>query len=364
MNSLLNKNASGRVGWIDAYRGLLIFFVVIGHAVVHSSLANSGIERYVWSFHLAAFFFISGMLFRRAEGESFGKFALRKFRALMIPYYCFSLLSILIFFFAGRFMAGKLDVTIRTTDIPANLLGMLYANSRTGYMKWNFPTWFIPCLFVMELLFFWIDRALSKRFPVRNSMFTCAAVWIAVSSIVYSLVTLPALPLQLESTLYLMPFFIIGRGCVVSDAQSAFPASGRACAAGVLLAALGGVTAFLNTSVEKVYYSSNIYGNIPLFYLSALLSTFGWALIFRCACRRFRLPVLRRVGRDTLSVLLMHKFPLMFFQLILGAALMRPAAIALPVLIADSAAAVALSLLAGAFIRRFLPFVYGKSGRK
>lgn len=42
-----------RIAWIDIYKGLAICLVVIGHATGFFNL-------YIYQFHMAAFFFISG----------------------------------------------------------------------------------------------------------------------------------------------------------------------------------------------------------------------------------------------------------------------------------------------------------------
>ncbi len=49
------KNDKIRIGWLDVYRGVLIILMVIGHS---TGLYN----KYIYQFHIAAFFFLSGYI--------------------------------------------------------------------------------------------------------------------------------------------------------------------------------------------------------------------------------------------------------------------------------------------------------------
>lgn len=140
-----------RIAWVDCFRALMILCIVFGHAIPDGLL-----NRYVF-FHVAAFFFISGYLFS-PRCDSFGVFVRRKFKALMIPYYCFALISIFVFFFLGSIASNRIAISIETTSLMPNLLGMLYANGNTNLMKWNLPLWFLPCLFAALLVMFGIHR--------------------------------------------------------------------------------------------------------------------------------------------------------------------------------------------------------------
>ena len=80
------KNVSqDRIEWIDIYKGLAIILVVIGHA---TGLFNS----YIYQFHVAAFFFISGWC-AKIDKNSFLKDLYKKAMTLIVP-----LLSLVIIF--------------------------------------------------------------------------------------------------------------------------------------------------------------------------------------------------------------------------------------------------------------------------
>lgn len=66
-----------RIVWIDIYKALAITLVVIGHA---TGLFN----RYIYQFHIAAFFFISGYVVK-LEQETFIKTVIKRLYTLIFP---------------------------------------------------------------------------------------------------------------------------------------------------------------------------------------------------------------------------------------------------------------------------------------
>jgi len=77
-----------RIGWVDVYKGLAIIFVVIGHT-------DSPIGGYIYLFHVAAFFFISGYTTSLAK-NTLPRFTLNKLLSLMVPFFSVNLLFILV----------------------------------------------------------------------------------------------------------------------------------------------------------------------------------------------------------------------------------------------------------------------------
>lgn len=60
MNTYLRKDGnSARIAYIDVLRGMLMFLVVLGHSI--GSIENP-VNRFILSFHMPAFFIVSGYL--------------------------------------------------------------------------------------------------------------------------------------------------------------------------------------------------------------------------------------------------------------------------------------------------------------
>lgn len=80
----------GRIIWIDIMRGILMISIVMGHIYTTSLL-----RKYLYSFHVPAFFFLSGYCFHYSR--NFKLFLYKKIKTVVIPYFSFSLFSILLF---------------------------------------------------------------------------------------------------------------------------------------------------------------------------------------------------------------------------------------------------------------------------
>ena len=53
-----------RIDWIDYSKGILITLVISGHAIPEFGLHLGFLEKIIYSFHMPAFFILSGYLFK------------------------------------------------------------------------------------------------------------------------------------------------------------------------------------------------------------------------------------------------------------------------------------------------------------
>jgi polysaccharide biosynthesis protein PslL len=128
-----------RVGYIDIAKGLGILIIVLGHndlAGYHPTL-----HKFIYSFHIPLFFFLSGMFFR--PERSFGETARRRFNTLLKPY-----LFTLFLIYLGEAAFSNMTFPV----IAGRIAKALYATGK--YIDWV-QLWFIPHLFVVAL-FAWV----------------------------------------------------------------------------------------------------------------------------------------------------------------------------------------------------------------
>ena len=153
---------------------------------------------------------------------------------------------------------------------------MLYANSGTGLMRWNMPLWYIPMIFVLLLMAFWI-------FKNRDDLKWNAMVFLAsalMAFILYEEIKLPNLPFGLETAIYMFPFFALGK--VIGTIKDKLARENALMKIAVTVGCLA-VGTFMAIGNGQVSYNADSYG------------AHGF------------------VGRNTVGIMVMHKFPILFF---------------------------------------------------
>lgn len=143
------KTNRQRIEWIDIAKGLGILCVFFGHFSVGTvqlfNIQTQLPKFLVYSFHMPLFFFLSGYCFSKKHVD-FKTFAIKKFTSLMIPYITFSIIWIL-YDCLLQLRVGNLSIDIFVNEIKTYLV-QIRVNA----------IWFLPCLFLIELVFYWIRR--------------------------------------------------------------------------------------------------------------------------------------------------------------------------------------------------------------
>ena len=215
-----------KLHWIDAYKGVLILLVVAGHAIgggLHllpvesvSRTIAEGVFKFIYLFHMPAFFFIAGVTFGNGSCKPVKQFLVRKIERLVVPYFVFGIISAILYLA----MSGGFNsiMTVHSTDA--------YYGNKTGVAWWvpfvgllhgggmpagkgfiaNSVLWFLPCLFMVEVVYFYLDRI------VRNRGWQLTIAVILFFSVYPLRWIMPyALPWGLHKLPYYLPFAIMGR---------------------------------------------------------------------------------------------------------------------------------------------------------
>jgi acyltransferase len=161
-----------RLLWIDALKGFGIALVVIAHNSLPEAL-----DTYIFSFHMPLFFFISGFLFNFVKYTgSATNFVKERFRSLIIPYLAFAVLTCLFYFLLDEaYSPGVTSIKFFEADVLHRIYSIIYALG--PMISYNPPLWFLTCLFVTELLFYW----LAKRYYWQPGKLM---VWITAAGII------------------------------------------------------------------------------------------------------------------------------------------------------------------------------------
>lgn len=150
-----------RLGYIDIARAFAIIFIVLGHTIVHSQHLGQ-IFKLIYSFHIALFFILSGYTFKIKENETFFSFFKRKFFRIMIPYFIWAIIFLIPYIFLGGNIGNELGVT-SSFDLKTLLTNILYGNGNMNALKQNTSLWFLPALFSMEIIYYFIIKFVKRH---------------------------------------------------------------------------------------------------------------------------------------------------------------------------------------------------------
>ncbi len=245
---------NNRHDWVDALRAIGIVLVVLGHTLGISE----GVEKYIFSFHMPLFFFISGLVLTPTRLSHPFVEALRHYgRRLLLPYLLFSLLTYLPWVLVTRHYGADAALGV---EAWRPVIGTFYGVGVDSWLQHNAMLWFFPCLFVTHLVFRMV-YALMKGCGQYVMITVIAGLGYLLSSV------LPVrLPWGVEIALIALPFYALGQTFALRDAW--LPRAGLSTALLLLLfAALQFTCIAINGRVDMNFISI---GNPLLFYLGAV----------------------------------------------------------------------------------------------
>lgn len=140
-----NKNA--RILYIDLARGLTMLTILWGHVMLTGS-----VNLVVYAFHIPVFFFLSGMVFRKDKYPTLGSLVKRRVETLLIPY---------VFYSGITWIWWLIDCVSKGYSLTGSwkpLFQTFIAQGSAGYMLHNPALLFVTCLFVVEIIYFFICK--------------------------------------------------------------------------------------------------------------------------------------------------------------------------------------------------------------
>lgn len=207
------KDADKQLAFINVSKGIGIILVVVGHAIIPAMRRSSdgalAVYEFIYSFHMALFFLISGYLFQkgleRYRAQGFKAFLWAKFRTLMIPYFTFSVVIYLVLGLAQVVyppVAALMQSTGKTTgfSLPQALFQIL-----TNEDHVDFHLWYVYSLFLIFIICY-----LGYRYYSR-------AVGLVVSVGLLYITYLFQLPSIVQMTLRFLFYFCLGGNTALVD---------------------------------------------------------------------------------------------------------------------------------------------------
>lgn len=279
-----------RINWIDLVKGFGIVLVIYAHNFPY-------LETYIYGFHMPLFFFISGLFHPKELNISIVK---KRAKQILVPYFLWSFLLFLFWFFIGRKFGNSLDLSLSALK---NFIGIFYAQGDNEYMNWGIPMWFLPAIF-LNLIIFGVVR------KIKRSSYQILCVLLLVSlgflipkffeiHLIWSLDVSMVSLVFYASAFYLKDFFLKIKNQY--DLTILF---------GLLLAHILCTIYFY----QKIDMYRSIYGNEFLFLLNATIGISFWVLFFK---KIKKMKFLGFLGKNTIPILALHLRALTFIKLFL-----------------------------------------------
>lgn len=273
-----------RIDWIDSFKAMGIILVVLGH-----NFLPEGVIKYIFSFHVPLFFFISGYLFKPQNYSGFISFLRKKVGTILLPYFCFFLIS-----YAFWLLVTRNYIENFYTKPLKPLAGMFYSIGIKSWLQPNIVLWFLTCLFVVEILFYILIRIQNKKYLV--------AVLVIFSVLGYAAKFFMPFRLPWSADVAFVAVAFYGAAFLLKDKINLWMS--RSWTAKALLAA-GFMVAnliFMKLNI-RVDMNNNIYGNYFYFYLAAFCGIFAWMFVSGLVGNN---KILNYIGRNTLIILTCH----------------------------------------------------------
>ena len=344
-------NCIKRIRWIDVAKGYGIFLIVLGHILTTGTL-----RRLIFAFHVPLFFILSGLTLN--TNIRFKNFLVKKFKSLMIPYFTFSVISIVLFSFMIKLMPSLSE----QSGFFNQLFVVLYGNSRPDIMKWNTPLWFLPCLFAVLVVVYVIER--SMQYNVGGAAVRLLVIIVSfVAGVLFETNVDVRLPMQMESGIFMIGFVEIGVILSKCDFSEQVKKISAFMLISIGLLVIGSLVSHINgfAEVRTYYYGKNGF----LFIITSVTMSMAFLLI---AMLFENSKIWKVIGVNSMVVLLLHKFPIVFFQSIcpgVKSLLSKPTTMSgtfMAILVAILV--IALCNMAGYFIKKVCPESLGKKRKK
>lgn len=269
-----------RESYLDIAKGLGIIMVILGHIEVGFA------TKWLYSFHLPLFFFVSGICFRYKE--NFLVYFKKKAKRCLVPYVVFGLLIVLVESKTGY---------LYNTGFKSNLTYLL--------VQQRYSTlWFLATLFFASIFFYFLVKLCNEK-PAG-----VLAVSLVISTIFVILdqILISSLPWNIDTAFITLGFMGFGyfirnhkdtlNRILATDSKKKFK---------LALLFLTGNIAFFAINLVITGYSLemywNSYGIYPLTFISAILGCLFTILI----ADSIKIKAIENLGRNSMTYFALHQ---------------------------------------------------------
>jgi fucose 4-O-acetylase-like acetyltransferase len=287
----MKSDIRSNIAFVNVARTLAISSVVLGHLPVSRAAYD-----FINHFHLPLFFLISGYLMAEEGSISFRRWTGKKVRTILAPYYLFAVVAWLFWYGVGRKYG---DAAASPGGVSDYLWGIILAIPSKTYLGFDFPLWFLPTLFVAEMLFYGIRRIAGRYAFALSALGFGVGIWL-------NEIHLFRLPYGVDVSLFALPFLQARQWLKEKNRMDRYIVRPPLPLKIVLAALLLGLTWYIaaaNRSSEPIAMAHRTFNHYALYLAGAAAGSLG-LLYLSCSCKGNRFFTF--FGRNTILILGFH----------------------------------------------------------
>ena len=327
-----------RILYVDYMKAVAMILVIMGHV----NFANGDVKAWIYSFHMPAFFFCTGLVFNVRKEISLKDTLQNKFHRLMLPYLLWALL------YAKFAMPNCLKIAY----------GSPWSIASSGSLS---SLWFLPVMFVALFFFYmFVKTGLANRLVCKLLLMSSVFV---IGCFLPHLKT--GYPWGIDVAFMAFAFMLFGN--IAQDyIGKLYPIFKSHLTIGVscslllfLLMSVGTLTYHLNNpSGGWVVMKNANYGNYGLFVITAICGTLMllFLSIFIELLNERGYKWLSFIGQNTLCIFIVHKPIINCFKILFQ----HVHTLDNMALLITTIGTLFLSCLLCVFINKYLPLLAGK----
>lgn len=287
-----------RLNYIDIAKAFAIFYIILGHTIVHSKNSYLVLQ-FVCSFHVVLFFILSGFTFK--INTSFSQFVKKKFWRIVLPYLVWAMLFLIPYYILGK-SAGEDLGTTQSFDFLIMLKNILYANGNNAALKQNSSLWFLPALFTIEIVYYFIIKLTKSN--VKKEIITLSIL--IIIGYIFSKYCEFILPWGINTLVNLGFFFYIGYLSNEYNILEKFNIKSTM----IVCLVIGLFCCYFGNKIHLSYIDF-YYGNYIFMILSGVFLSFFTICLSKCINKN---GILEYIGKNTMAILIFHKLFVIIFQ--------------------------------------------------
>lgn len=272
---------------MDIAKAIGIILVLIGHIS-----RNEIISKVIYSFHMPFFFIISGFLYERRENLK------KKIKSILIPYFIFSFISYIYWLLIERNIRGS------NGNELSLLLNIFLARAGDENYIFNVVMWFLPCLLMTQLIYFFMDKNIKN-----NCMKSIIIFFISLIGYALSKIKMFRLPFTLDVVCIALLFYFLGHCLKIVETKleitKYIKKSTKHSTLFILISIFLFVSVFLLVSINGTTNMNNMEYNSYI--LSIITACLGSLAIIIISVIIEKNSFLEFVGKNTLVIMCIHE---------------------------------------------------------